>query len=178
MVCGTHSSAFGLVQQCGPNADLLLGVAVVQRDGARQRQRPDRRIETGVIKQTFPAFCFAVEASGDQANVHAPAEKCAPRAGSGYRRSDRWISHPLPRGRGQRSAPASGRLLAVISASSCGASTVPRTFTRPFRRAAQTRQGVVQIRRVDGGVQIEIFHPQLTFDIRRVAAQRHVQAPG
>ena len=45
----------------------------------------------------------------------------------------------------------------------------------PLRRTAQARQGVIQIRRVDGGVQIEIFHPQLAFDIRRVAAQRHVQ---
>lgn len=68
------------------------------------------------------------------------------------------------------------RLLAVMSASSCGAPPPYREPSLTLRRAAKTRQGVIEIWRVDGGIQIEIFHPQLAFDICRVAAQRHVQA--
>lgn len=47
---------------------------------------------------------------------------------------------------GESSCQRSAR--AVISASSCGASTVPRTFNSP-RRAAQPRQRIIQIGRID-----------------------------
>ncbi len=49
-------------------------------------------------------------------------------------------------------------------------------FHQPFRRSAQPRQSIIKIRRIDGGIQIQIFHPQLALDVGGIAAQRHVQA--
>ncbi len=46
---------------------------------------------------------------------------------------------------------------------------------QPLRRTTKARQGVIQIRRIDSGVEVELFHAQFAFDIRRVAPQRHVQ---
>ncbi|MNC32268.1 hypothetical protein D3C75_806140 [compost metagenome] len=49
-------------------------------------------------------------------------------------------------------------------------------FNRAFRRTAQTWQCVVEIRRVNGGIQCQIFLAQFTFDIRAIAPQFNVQA--
>ena len=46
-----------------PDADFLLGVQVVQRDGARQAPFPDRRIETGVVQIAAPALLLTIEAT-------------------------------------------------------------------------------------------------------------------
>ena len=43
-------------------------------------------------------------------------------------------------------------------------------FHQPLRRPAEPRQRIIQVRRIDGGVEIQILHPQLTFDISAVRA--------
>ena len=43
------------------NADFLLEVTVIQRDVARQRHRPYRRLEAGIAQRAFPALLFAVK---------------------------------------------------------------------------------------------------------------------
>ena len=185
-----------------PNADLLLGVAVVQRDGARQRQRPDRRVEAGVIQRPFPALLFAVKAAGqvklagDRLALHAQLEivlLLVPFGVQGHQVNvDVRLRNAL-HAQVQVSADLVSGFHIPFHTNAGNAQRLPAQviggnvrqqlrrvyraahLQEPLRRTAQARQGVIQIRRVDGGVQIEIFHPQLAFDIRRVAAQRHVQ---
>ena len=57
-----------------PNADLLLRIAVVQRDGSGQHQRADRRAEAGVIQHALPARCLAVKTARQ---VHLPGDRLA-----------------------------------------------------------------------------------------------------
>ncbi len=65
---------------------------------------------------------------------------------------------------------------AVISANSCGASTVPRTLTIPFAMPPSPAAHY-PARRIDGGVKIQLLNAKLAFYIGAVWAQRKVQ-PG
>ena len=46
-----------------PDADFLFLITVIQRNVARQRHRPDRRLETGIAQGALPALLFTIEAA-------------------------------------------------------------------------------------------------------------------
>ncbi len=60
-----------------PDADFLLQIAIVQRNAARQRYRPHRRLEAGIAQRALPAFGLTIEAAcqrqlaGNRIALHA-----------------------------------------------------------------------------------------------------------
>ncbi len=162
----------------------------------------NRRAEAGVIQLPLPAFRFAVEASrqmelaGYRFALHAQLEVVLLLVAFGFQRHQIDVHIRLGdtfHAQVQIAADLIGGFYISSNANAGNAQLLPaqviggdirqqlrrlhRTahLHQPFRRAAKTRQGVIQIRRVNGGIQVEILHAQLAFDIRRVAAQRHVQ---
>ncbi len=148
----------------------LFQIAIVQRNAARQRYRPHRRL-AGIAQRApssvrpddrscLPAPAGRKPDSCTRAaavllrtagiELHREADRVDPRladaiqfARPGYRQSDRWISHPLDVGLGD-GQPCQRSARAVISASSCGASTVPRTLLpSPFAVPPSSRQRIL-----------------------------------
>ena len=180
-----------------PDADFLFEVTIIQRDIARQRNRPHRSLETGIAQRAFPALRFAVKAPrqrqlpGDRialhpqlqvvlllvalgielhqtdidarlANaVHAYVKITANLVGGFHIALHVHLGHRqlLP---AQRPGGNIRQQLRRVDGAA--------NLHQPLRCAAQARQGVVEMRRVNGGVKVKVFDPQLAFHISAVGA--------
>ena len=180
-----------------PDADFLLEVAVIQRDIPRQRHRPHRGLETGIAQRTFPALRFAVKAPrqrelpGDRVALHpqlqvvlflialrielhqtdiharlantvyAYVKVTANLVGGFHIALHVHLSHRqlLP---AQRPGGDIRQQLRRVDGAA--------NLHQPFRRAAQARQGVIEMRCVNGGVEVKVFDPQLAFHVGAVRA--------
>ena len=180
-----------------PNADFLLLVAVVQRNAARQRYRPYRRLEAGIAQRASPAFGLTIEAAcqrqlaGNRIALHAQPQLMLLLSTFGIELHQTDIDPRLANAiyphvqvtanliggfhvpfdvdlgdrqflPAQRPGGDVGQQLRRIDSAA--------HFYQALRRPAEPRQRIIQVRRIDGGVEIKILHPQLAFDISAVRA--------
>ena len=185
-----------------PDTDFLFAITVIQRDVARQGNRPYRRLEAGIAQRPFPAFLFTIETPrqrqlpGNRIALHFQLQIVLLFVPFGIQLHEADINPRLADpvdAHIKIAADLVAGLYVALDVDLSNGQLLPAQRTRgdirqqlrringtphlqqPLRRAAQPRQRIIQIGRIDGGIQVEVFHPQLSLHLGAVLTQRQVQ---